>query len=555
MRWLIRRYQRKSRGAARYSDDIHYGDTLTVGRGTDQSVQLQDLEVALEHLRITSLGANRYRVEALTLAGVKIDGALVSSAEAKAGAIIELGRYRLELLESPRDYDAAIAIIPAEELAPAERMRRIPLGLAETRLSIRRSSWFLFLAVLLLGGLPAAAHYFAPLDRFLRDRSWLPDRSLWETGPLAAPHHFFGEQCELCHEQPFRMVRDQACLRCHASTPSHADPGRFPLPALADTRCAHCHRDHNGARGIVLSRQSLCSDCHVGLAGRSGGASALADYGDFAELHPQFRIELPRLDPVSGRLLGERVEWREGLIEQSGLRFPHDKHLAPAGVRAPGGMRVLSCADCHRPEPGGARMQAIDFESHCQGCHQLAFDPSAPELQVPHAKVPEILFMLEAFYARQALAGEVREQEAPASLRIRRRPGQSISREEREEALSWAREKARRVGESLFLGRACAVCHDVSRPSSEDDGWRIAPVRVAGAWYRKARFDHGRHASFACADCHAASTSGSASDLLIPGIENCRGCHAGEKPGRQRVQSPCIACHDYHIEGNPPLRL
>jgi mono/diheme cytochrome c family protein len=555
MRWLIRRYQRKSRGTARYSDDVHYGDVLTVGRGTDQSVQLQDLEVALEHLRITALGGHRYRIEALTLAGVRVDGALVSSALAKAGVVIELGRYRLELLASPPDYDAAVAVIPAEDLAPAQRARRAPLGLAETGLSMRRWSWLMFLTLFALGGLPAAAHWFAPLDRFLRDRGWLPDRSLWDTGPLAAPHRFFGEQCELCHEQPFRMVRDRTCLRCHGATPAHADPARFALPAFGETRCAHCHREHNGAKGLIVSRQALCRDCHVGLASRTKGASSLADYGDFATLHPQFQIDLPRLDPATGRIASERVAWREGLEEQSGLRFPHDKHLAREGLRAPAGTRVLHCADCHRPEPGGARMQPIDFESHCQDCHRLSFDPSAPDLQVPHARVPEILFMLESFYAKQALEGEVRDADAPPTLRIRRRPGQPIAREEREEALLWARDKARRIGESLFTGRACAVCHQVSAPANDGDAWQIAPVRVAGAWYRKARFDHGRHTSFACADCHDAARSQRSSDLLIPGIENCRGCHAGEEPTRQRVQSACIACHDYHLPGQPPMRL
>lgn len=555
MRWLIRRYQRKSRGAVCYSDDVHYGDTLTVGRGTDQSVHLPDLEVALEHLRITALGGHRYRVEALTLAGVRLDGTMVRSAVAKPGTLLELGRFRLEFLESPPDYDAAIAILPPQEQPAGPRLPRAALGLSETRLSMRRLAWLFFLSLFLLGGLPAAAHFFAPLDRFLRDRQWLPDRSLWDTGPIAAPHQFFGEQCELCHERPFRMVRDQTCLRCHASTPAHADPASFALPELGDTRCAHCHREHNGARGLILTRQSLCSDCHIGLADRVGGASTLADYGDFAALHPQFHVELPRIDPASGALTAERIVWQEGLREASGLRFPHRVHLAPEGLRAPGGTRILGCADCHQPEPGGARMQPIDFETHCQDCHRLAFDPGAPDLQVPHARVPEILFMLESFYARQALEGEVRDAEAPISLRMRRRPGQPIAREEREEALSWAREKARRVGESLFMGRACAVCHEVTPPAASIDTWRIAPVRVAGAWYRKARFDHGRHTAFACADCHAAAESDASSDVLIPGIENCRGCHGGEDPVPQRVQSPCIACHVYHIEGNPPLRL
>ncbi|MDW8479463.1 MAG: hypothetical protein RML12_06030 [Xanthomonadales bacterium] len=402
---------------------------------------------------------------------------------------------------------------------------------------------------------PAAAHFLPALDRFLRDRPWLPDRGLWDSGEIASAHRFFGQACEVCHERPFRMVRDAACLRCHAATPAHADPGLFALPALGDTRCAHCHREHNGPQGLVLARQSLCADCHLGLAARTGGVSALPDYGDFDTLHPEFRIDLPRTAEDGWTLASERVTWSPGLREGSGLRFPHDRHLDPRGIRGPEGTRRLGCGDCHQAEPGGARMQPIDFERHCQGCHRLAFDPTAPELEVPHARVPEILFTLEAFYARRALEGGVGEADAPASLRLRRRPGQPVSREEREEALAWARERARRVGESLFTGRACAVCHRVAPPRAPEEPWQVAPVRLAGVWYPRARFDHGSHTSFACGDCHAAAESRESADLLIPGSENCRGCHAGERPAPNRVASACIACHDYHLSGRPPLRL
>ncbi|HRQ65513.1 MAG TPA: hypothetical protein PKZ76_11755, partial [Xanthomonadaceae bacterium] len=232
--------------------------------------------------------------------------------------------------------------------------------------------------------------------------------------------------------------------------------------------------------------------------------------------------------------------------ERSGLRFPHDKHLDVDGVNAPTGRRVLDCADCHRPEPGGAKMVPIDFGKHCQECHTLTFDITAPGREVPHAKVEEILFMLDDFYARRALEGTVVDASAPVTLRTRRRPGQPVTREERAEALTWARDKARQVGETLFSGRACAVCHRVTPPRGVEDTWQIAPVRVAGVWFPKAKFTHARHTTFACADCHDAKLSSNSSDLLIPDIANCQGCHAGEHSVRDRVSTTCIQCHGYH---------
>jgi hypothetical protein len=49
-----------------------------------------------------------------------------------------------------------------------------------------------------------------------------------------------------------------------------------------------------------------------------------------------------------------------------------------------------------------------------------------------------------------------------------------------------------------------------------------------------------------CIDCHeGAPVSKASNDLLIPGIDNCRECHAGAHASG-KVASTCIACHAYH---------
>jgi hypothetical protein len=72
-------------------------------------------------------------------------------------------------------------------------------------------------------------------------------------------------------------------------------------------------------------------------------------------------------------------------------------------------------------------------------------------------------------------------------------------------------------------------------------------------WYADARFTHARHTTVKCEDCHdGAPKSTQSSDVLIPGIDNCRTCHGGAK-AKDKVATTCIACHDYHQ--SPTLKM
>jgi hypothetical protein len=547
MRWLVRRVHRKGKGQLSYEDDIHFGDVLTVGRGASQAVFLTDMRVALEHARITSLSKGKYRVESLIEAGVRVNGGIVHQATCSAGAQIELGGYRVDLIEPPEDYDAAVEIsqIDKSEQAAEAARKRPPTSLSETRLSKRLPAWILFIGIAVLFLLlPMASHYSSGLSSLLQSAP-LPSRDAWEAGELDSAHHFFGSNCQSCHSEAFAWVKDGDCLTCHAKTPAHADPAQFNLPELGEARCAHCHRDHNGDNGLVRTDQSLCSDCHAGLGEKTAGASKLEDATDFGLAHPQFKVALPKWN-AQGEFVPERVALAPGLEEKSGLKFPHDIHLAKEGISSPDGDKVLACSSCHVPDAGGAAMQPVDFETMCQSCHALTFDITEPERQVPHAKIQEIVYMLDEFYARRALEGDVKDESAPVTLRTRRLPGQPVEPAQRQLALTWARDKSRQVAESLFTGKACTVCHAVSPGRTVEEPWMVAPVRVAGIWFPKARFDHGSHTTMACADCHKAEASKSSSDLLLPPIEDCRTCHAGEAGGHDKLESGCISCHGYH---------
>jgi hypothetical protein len=547
MRWLIRKLHRKGKSHISYEEDVHYGDVLTIGRGADQAIFLTDLRAALQHARVVALGGGKYRVESLIDAGIRINGGIAQSGALAAGGVIEIGATRIELLKPPADFDAAVevsAIEKGELEATRERFAK-PTALSQTRLAKRFGSWVLFVGILLLFlVLPMAAHYSPGFDDML-SATPLPSREAWQAGELADAHHFFGSDCNTCHARGFKWVRDEACLGCHAKTPAHADPVAFRLPELGDARCAHCHRDHNGPRGLIRTDQAFCADCHADLASKTRGASKLAAVTDFGQQHPEFQVALPAWD-ADGRFVPRRVPLARGLQEKSGLKFPHALHLDRDGLNTPDGRRVLECASCHMADVSGAKMQPVDFGTMCQGCHALTFDVTEPGRQVPHAKIQEILYTLDEFYARRALEGLVKDPSAPSTLRTRRRPGQAVTPEIRQEALGWARDKARSVGESLFTGRACSVCHAVSPGRGAEEPWRVAPVRVAGSWFPKAHFDHRSHATMECVACHAAVESRSSSDVLLPGIEGCRMCHAGEAGAHDRLKSGCIACHGYH---------
>jgi hypothetical protein len=556
MRWLIRRVLKKGKGAVSYEEDVHYGDVLTIGRAADQAIFLPDLRVALNHARVTQLSSGQYKIESLILAGIRVNDAITYTTTADAGAVVAIGNTRLTLLAAPQDYDGAVEIstLDKSEQKAESAQRAKPTRLAQTGLSKRRPSWILFVAILVFGlVLPMTGHFAPGFGQMLRRVPLLPSTQSWNPGTLDASHHFFAGDCTKCHQQAFLTVRDKACLACHANTAAHADPATFNLPQLGNAQCRSCHQDHQGLRGLVRTDQRLCSSCHIDLKTRTKGASTFADVGDFGTNHPQFKVNLPGWD-ANGKFAPQRTTWAADLKENSGLKFNHEKHLKPDGVNTPNGHRVLTCATCHVPDAGGAKMRPVNFEAMCHDCHKLGFDTLAPDREVPHGKVAAVAYTLNEYYAKVALEGGYADARSPDIVQQRRRPGTPpLSQQQQQEALAWARQRASEATDSLFTGKACSTCHKVTAPRTADDTWHVAPVRVSGVWYADARFTHARHTTVKCEDCHdGAPKSTQSSDVLIPGIENCRTCHGGAK-AKDKVATTCIACHDYHQ--SPTLKM
>jgi hypothetical protein len=216
-----------------------------------------------------------------------------------------------------------------------------------------------------------------------------------------------------------------------------------------------------------------------------------------------------------------------------------------------------------KPLSGRELMAPVRFANACAACHLLTFDKRFDE-GVPHDK-PEIIhaFLLRRFQLYIAAH--------PGDVRVTRDPnrdltGKPIPAEVR--VLSPAQWVVERTAdaEELLWRKTCKQCHTLdspeknpgalipsSIPKMELGATSAAPrkmlpyvelANVTLRWMPHAKFDHDGHRGFSCASCHAkALTSTESSDVLLPGIETCKKCHA---PGPEHAESRCSECHTYH---------
>jgi hypothetical protein len=382
---------------------------------------------------------------------------------------------------------------------------------------------------------------------------------VWNGGPLSAAHKPWANDCKVCHAVPFVQSRDVECLACHKLVHDHVDRTRFSHPAN-QRRCADCHWEHMGIFG--MAEQNLhamsddCASCHADIK-RVASATQLENVRDFADGHPDFRVQVRSGDTL------ERVRPRKGasLEEATALKFPHDVHLSEKGVRSPTGKVKMVCADCHRPAPDKLGFEPVTMARDCQSCHALKIEPSLSNREVPHGDVHRVLDSLREFYQFVTTRGVAPSDGKPLTPTLEfRRPGApKTPRPVFATAAGDSRQRAAASAEELFEKTSCVICHEVSRvPGAGPAGttgadlpqWKITPVEAPHDYLPKASFAHDAHVASECTSCHAAKTSEKAGDVLIPGIDNCRTCHAGNTPVPDKVPSDCGLCHSFHWDGN-----
>jgi hypothetical protein len=587
MRAVIRFLSRGHAGAVEQRDRVFEGDAITIGRATDQVLHLKDRRVGLQHARILRSG-DRIVISVSAVSGVLVNGAVRRDAEIRPGDVVQIGSNTLKFVAPPAGFDVAFTFELEAGARAVEAVRERPqLDIANTRLNRRLASWVLFIAVAALGLLVPLLAARSPDARQALAATHLPSDHAWSSGPLHSAHQNLASRCETCHEQAFVRVRSSACLECHG-TSVHRHVGMdVSAERLDSTRCARCHAEHNEPATLVRADAGLCVNCHGRLDQVAEESRVATRVTDFVREHPEFRVSL--LTPRSAaEAMNEWSVQREtlgtaGFREQSRLKFPHDTHLDPKGIKSADGTVVMKCADCHVPEAGGRRMQPVRMEEHCQSCHRLDFEPADPERQVPHGAVSRVVQTLNEYYSARYLEGYPDALGTARPDRRAVRPGVQLSAAERARLLAAASDKSARVARDLIERRTCQDCHFVEvaphpdplpngargaegnvplpLPRAGESGgegapWRVLPVLLTTGWMPKAHFDHARHATSLseCDSCHEARKSHEASDVLMPRIAACRECHGGTEGIRtadNRVASSCMLCHAFHVETNP----
>lgn len=576
--------------------------SITLGRMAGSDIQIDDLSVQRAQASIEVIGYDLARLSLNSGATAHIDGRLISSGTAnlRVGSIIRIGGTEIRVIptaelksvkadgDAPLEHALALSVEqidnPASAIVDLDAKRTFdPASVLPSR---RILSWVGGIAVLGFFLIWPILNHSAPEKLPEHSARWVADSS-WNSGPLSSLHSNLDQDCASCHTDAFKPVSDTSCTSCHADQADHAQPPDLSaaMPMLTgfdaqlqkvsnafgrtEGRCASCHVEHNGSAHIIEASDKICTDCHTDLDTRLPSTD-LGNVSSFDGDHPQFRpfiiTEADLINPVT-----KRVSLDLEPKGHSGLKFPHDIHLRGDGAVARMASTLparydfsdgVNCEDCHAPEAGGALFDPVRMEQDCAMCHALTFEveDGGYERTLRHGEPEEVIASMRDFYDAKALAN-IRDIASNSSTR--RRPGSaSRIRELNQRELAFQRSAAltaAKVNDIFSEGGACFDCHDIDRPEQTASlDFIVKPISVSDQFYRRSPFNHSAHEieGLDCESCHAASTSASSDDILLPKIEICRDCHISEdrwKEGHADVAGQigafptnCLTCHAYH---------
>ena len=414
-------------------------------------------------------------------------------------------------------------------------------------------------------------------------------------GALSRDHNALPKSCDECHDKSLitsghltfgqfkQVVRDsfhdgvasdrteridQRCGDCHQQR-----SGRLytfhEANVVQNRSCSACHQEHQGSGPIKAVASSQCISCH----GNGPTMDAAATKGKQIEpalfrRHPQpaqqVVFELPR--PPQGFTRSFQNFWTDHpefqintdkaqnskVRDPDTLRFNHQRHFAadvpPIGKQG----TKLDCNYCHQLDTEGRFMKRVTFAANCQTCHALQFDLNNPELTLPHGDSTAVLGFLRSLpthYEDLAVQkgmppGQVRPFVEQQRRQLRSQFG---SDQELIRAVFFTADPYKpqqRAGASTrasFSG--CRFCHEVT-PAAVGAPTITKPISV-DRWMLRSDFNHARHASVKCDDCHHAQQSRDTSDILMPVKADCVKCHSPAG----KVSAECIACHRFHAPG------
>ncbi len=410
------------------------------------------------------------------------------------------------------------------------------------------------------------------------------DKRIYTAGTLTHSHAMFGDDCLKCHEPAgsgalagFSLpVRDAKCLACHPAPLHNPHQSRFVgLPVqvgvstvVMSSDCTQCHVEHRGADvRLAETGDQSCVQCHSDLQSRgwsraaatampslpgtaAGATSAVVNaVSSFATDHPEWGV------------------LRESKRDGAALKFGHEKHMNPALKGGP-----LDCMSCHVRDAAGRYMQPITFEAHCRSCHEAELrtinvaEGFVPEVLTPHETVEDVLRTIDVRLAMlvaqhpekfvvtgapapgdAATGTPVAEPAArPRGPRAAKAAPLTIPSFESVEARqAWIDE--RRMQAIARAAQGCVFCHVVDTAGAGDAPFSVRPTAVPPRWLTRSVFSHDSHAMVRCDECHAAGKSALTEDVLLPGIDSCRECHAPRTGVTGGAPHSCVTCHTYHM--------
>ena len=303
------------------------GAQISIGRGSDCDVQLQDLAVSLRHAAMRQTGPSDVVIEALGKQPFEIDGKFTTTATVKIDGEHRMVLGSHTLLLAPGEKTLLVGVGPAggnisitvtrNETAPtaADEDEEKIFSITDSILGKRAMAWsFGLLVVFLCLAWPIAGYIIHNNAKIHADQQW-------SSGPLSQSHAFLGKNCAACHVKAFVAVRDDACLACHRV--GHDQAERDQVAALnrqwGGPLAANLVRDHAGHDRLLMAAP---------LPPDFGGKIQAVFRRVFN--HPNDRCASCHLEHIEGK----------GPPPTAGAR--------PAPVRAiPTLMNINRCADCH----------------------------------------------------------------------------------------------------------------------------------------------------------------------------------------------------------------
>lgn len=565
MAFLIRTIEHTAAGREIVRDRTLDQSEISIGRAAGNDIHLSDLAVDQRHVRLTLEPGGMIDAQSMGGLGFGINGRTEKSARTDpyVGFELSLGSARLAIT---REGNGPVRIVIKQverDEAAGDAMQKF--ALATTLPSQRAMAWTLAGAIFfLLLSVPVFTHLtrdpVANDPDIHREGQVLFDAA-WSSGELSLAHHDLNDNCEACHAAPFVSVQDETCLTCHEELGDHSATPRLArgMPPLSPgdaiqwdiamtlgkegpLGCVACHSEHEGQVEIEAASEQFCADCHNRLDTRLTD-TGLGNAADFGRKHPHFRPQFYSAHYADQPI---RLSLDANPVEKSGLVFPRDIHMDKQGGAARMALSLgeydgpLECADCHESEPDGVNFEPVVMDDACESCHSLVLERTASGFRkLRHGDVDDLI---------EDLASASRSR--PSNRSGRMRPGQ-FGR-----GGAYYSNFGPPVRDYVAISRALeetGVCGECHIPNRVNGGPDLVPVNLPDDYRLKGYFDHEAHEDEDCTDCHAANTSDTATDLLLPDLDSCRDCHLGASAMRTEeiVPSSCATCHGYPTPTRP----